>query len=72
MTEIKATMSGSVWKVEVKENDEVREDDVLVILESMKMEIPIESTEDGIVDSLKVSEGDFIQEDDTIATIREN
>ncbi|MDE5416290.1 biotin/lipoyl-binding carrier protein [Alkalihalobacterium chitinilyticum] len=69
MIEIQASMSGNVWKVEVKENDVVKEGDVLVILESMKMEIPIEATHDGIVASIKVAEGDFVQEDDVIATI---
>ncbi|WP_156289701.1 biotin/lipoyl-binding carrier protein [Oceanobacillus salinisoli] len=69
MAQVVSEMSGSVWKVEVKENEAVKAGDVLVILESMKMEIPIESTEDGVVTSLKVGEGDFVQEGGVVAVV---
>ena len=57
LTKIVSEISGSVWKIEVSEGDHVREDDVLVILESMKMEIPLMSTSEGIVKELKVMKG---------------
>lgn len=66
MAEIVAAMSGNVWKIVVNENDEVKEGDVVVILESMKMEIPIEATQDGIVASIEINEGDFVQEGDCL------
>jgi acetyl-CoA carboxylase biotin carboxyl carrier protein len=69
MIEILSSMSGSVWKIEVKENDVVEEGDVLVILESMKMEIPIESTHAGVVSAIKTSEGEFVQEGDVLVQI---
>lgn len=63
---VKSPMSGSVWKVLVKEGDEVSAGDVVVILESMKMEIPVEATESGVVTKVKVAEGDFVQDDDML------
>lgn len=63
-------MSGNMWKLLVKEGGTVQSGDEVAVLESMKMEIPIESTEDGVVDSILVAEGDFIQEGDTILTIK--
>lgn len=64
--EIQSPMSGSVWKIEVREGEKVMAGDVVAILESMKMEIPIEVTEAGTVKEIKVSEGDFVQEGDSI------
>lgn len=69
MTEIKANMAGNVWKVNVNAGDSVAEGDDLVILESMKMEIPIEATAAGTIKELKVNEGDFINEGDVVAVI---
>ncbi|MFE7062076.1 biotin/lipoyl-binding carrier protein [Sutcliffiella sp. NPDC057660] len=63
---VKSPMSGSVWKVLVKEGDEVTAGDVVVILESMKMEIPVEAAESGVVTGVKVAEGDFVQDDDLL------
>lgn len=70
MTEIKASITGNVWKILVKVGDVVEEDDEVVILESMKMEIPIESPEDATVTLLHVAEGDQVSEDDVVATIQ--
>jgi acetyl-CoA carboxylase biotin carboxyl carrier protein len=67
--EIKSPMGGSVWKVEVKEGDHVEAGQVVAILESMKMEIPVEAEVDGTVRSIVANEGDFIQEGDTIVHI---
>ncbi len=62
MTEIKASITGNVWKILVGVGDEVEEDDEVVILESMKMEIPIESPDDGVVKSIAVAEGAAVQQ----------
>lgn len=69
MKEIKATMAGNVWKVNVNIGDKVSEGDDIVILESMKMEIPVTSQVSGIVKDIKVNEGDFINEEEVIALI---
>ncbi len=67
--EIRAEMVANVWKVVVAEGDAVEEGDTLVILESMKMEIPVLTESAGTVRQLAVGEGDVIQEGDLIATI---
>ncbi|MGN9839216.1 biotin/lipoyl-binding carrier protein [Nonomuraea sp. H19] len=69
MAEVHAEMVANVWKVLVSEGERVSEGDTLVILESMKMEIPVLAEEDGVVAQLKVAEGDVIQEGDLIAVI---
>ncbi|GGL52399.1 biotin/lipoyl-binding carrier protein [Planomonospora parontospora] len=69
MAEVRAEMVANVWKVLVKEGDAVEDGDTLVILESMKMEIPVIAEDDGVVAQLKVAEGDVIQEGDLIAVI---
>jgi acetyl-CoA carboxylase biotin carboxyl carrier protein len=67
--EVLAEMVANVWKVLVTTGDEVSEGDTLVILESMKMEIPVEATADGKVSEVKVTEGGVVQEGDVIAVI---
>jgi biotin carboxyl carrier protein len=62
-------MVANVWKVLVSDGDQVEDGDTLVILESMKMEIPVIAEDSGTVTSLKVAEGDVIQEGDLIAII---
>ncbi|MER6831721.1 biotin/lipoyl-binding carrier protein [Streptosporangium sp. NPDC000563] len=69
MVEIRAEMVASVWKVLVSEGDPVEDGDTLVILESMKMEIPVLTEDAGVISQLKVAEGDVIQEGDLIAVI---
>ena len=69
MAEIRAEMVANVWKVVVTEGASVSDGDTLVILESMKMEIPVLAESDGTVSSLHVSEGDVVQEGDVIAVI---
>jgi len=69
MTEVKANMAGNVWKVNVNVGDSVAEGDDVVILESMKMEIPIEAGAAGTIKEVKVNEGDFINEGDVIVVI---
>jgi acetyl-CoA carboxylase biotin carboxyl carrier protein len=69
VAEIRAEMVANVWKVLVSEGDQVDDGDTLVILESMKMEIPVLAETPGIVTKLHVAEGDVVQEDELIAEI---
>ena len=69
MAEIRAEMVGNVWRVLVSEGDQVEDGDTLVILESMKMEIPVLAETAGVVAKLHVAEGDVVQEDELIAVI---
>jgi len=62
-------MTANVWKVLVAAGDTVADGDTLVILESMKMEIPVVAEDSGMITDLKVSEGDVIHEGDVIAVI---
>jgi len=55
--EVLSDITGTVWKVLVKEGDKVREDDPLLIVESMKMEIPFTAPEDAVVKEVRISEG---------------
>jgi acetyl-CoA carboxylase biotin carboxyl carrier protein len=67
--EIRAEMVANVWKVVKIAGDAVAEGDTLVILESMKMEIPVVAESDGTVVELAVNEGDVVQEGDLIAIV---
>ena len=67
--EVRAEMVANVWKVLVAEGDTVDDGDTLVILESMKMEIPVLAESRGTVLLLAVEEGDVVQEGDLIAAI---
>jgi acetyl-CoA carboxylase biotin carboxyl carrier protein len=69
VTEIRAEMVANVWKVVAAEGDTVADGDTLVILESMKMEIPVLAEDAGTVSRMAVAEGDVIQEGDLIAVI---
>ena len=69
MAEIRSEMVANVWKVVVKAGDRVSAGDPLVILESMKMEIPVEAPEDGTVQKVVVEEGGVVQEGDVIAVL---
>jgi acetyl-CoA carboxylase biotin carboxyl carrier protein len=67
--EIRAEMVANVWKVVASAGDVVAAGDTLVILESMKMEIPVLAEEGGTLAELAVSEGDVVQEGDLIARL---
>ena len=69
MTEVRAELVGNVWKVEAREGDQVEEDDVLIILESMKMEIPVTAPTGGLVREIRVIEQDVVQEGQVLAVI---
>ena len=72
MTEIRAEMVANVWKVVAAEGDELEDGDTLVILESMKMEIPVLAEVAGTITELKVVEGEVVRDGDPIAVIEEN
>ena len=69
MSEIAASMAGNVWKILVKAGDHIEAGQDVVILESMKMEIPIEAESDGTVKAIKVKEGDFVNEGDILLEV---
>jgi len=69
MTKVYASMAGNVWKIVVGVGDTVDEEQDVVILESMKMEIPIISEEAGTVMKINVQEGDFVNEGDVLLEI---
>jgi biotin carboxyl carrier protein len=62
LIEIEAEIAGNVWKVEKKVGDTVEEEEVLLILESMKMEIPVEAPCRGTVKEVRVQEGQTVDE----------
>lgn len=62
-------VTGSVWKLECAVGQTVAEGDILMILESMKMEIPVEAECAGTIESLSVEEGATVEEDETLCTI---
>ena len=69
MTEVRAELVGNVWKVEAAAGDRVEADDILVVLESMKMEIPVTSPVAGTVREIRVREQDVVKEGQVIAVI---
>lgn len=69
MAEVKAQMAGTVFEVSVKEGDSVTKGQTLIILESMKMEIPHEAEMDGTVAKITVAEGDFVEENDILVEL---
>jgi acetyl-CoA carboxylase biotin carboxyl carrier protein len=69
MAEVKAELVGNLWKIVTEVGQTVEEDDTLMILESMKMEIPITSPITGTVREILVKEGDVVQEGQTVAVV---
>lgn len=66
---VKAHITGVIFQVLAKPGDRVGVGDPIIVLESMKMEIPVEAPRAGIVKEIKVKEGDTVQEGDTLALI---
>ncbi len=66
---VKSEITGKVWMIEAKAGDKVAEDDPIVVLESMKMEIPVGAPVDGTVKEILVAEGDTVQEGDEVAVM---
>jgi acetyl-CoA carboxylase biotin carboxyl carrier protein len=69
MSEVEAHITGTVWKIECEVGQEVTEGDTLVILESMKMEMPVEAEDDGKVAEITCSEGQSVSEGDTLVVL---
>ncbi|MDR3154159.1 MAG: biotin/lipoyl-binding carrier protein [Deltaproteobacteria bacterium] len=69
MADLLAPMSGNIWKILVKEGDKVEADDELIIMEAMKMEIPVAAPSPGTVKSILVKEGDPVEADSVLAVL---
>ena len=65
--DVKSEIAGKVWKIEAEIGQSLGEDDAIIILESMKMEIPVDAPEDGKLLEILVKEGDPVAEDQIIA-----
>jgi biotin carboxyl carrier protein len=65
----KSEITGSVWKINVKNGDAVASGDVLMILESMKMEIPVIAEDDGVISEILVKEKDAVTDGQVVALI---
>jgi acetyl-CoA carboxylase biotin carboxyl carrier protein len=69
MADVEAHITGTVWKIEVEVGDTIEEGDTVVILESMKMEMPVEAEDEGTVASIAVEEGQSVSEGDTLVVL---
>ncbi len=69
MAAIEAHITGTVWKVEVAVGDTIEEGDTVVILESMKMEMPVEAEDEGTVKEILVKEGQSVSEGDPLVVL---
>lgn len=68
--EIRTDITGTVWKVLKQVGDTVEEDEPILILESMKMEIPVAAPERGVVEAIHVREGETASEGSVVARIK--
>jgi acetyl-CoA carboxylase biotin carboxyl carrier protein len=69
MADVAAHITGTVWKIEVKVGQQVSEGETLVILESMKMEMPVEATEPGTVKEIRCKEAQAVNEGDVLVVL---
>ena len=69
LADVEAHITGTVWKIEVGVGDEVDEGDTVVILESMKMEMPVEAEDAGTVSEIRCEEGQSVQEGDVLVVL---
>lgn len=69
MPDVEAHITGTVWKIEVEVGDTVEEGDAVVILESMKMEMPVEAEDPGVVKEILVEEGQSVSEGDALVVL---
>ena len=69
MAGIEAHITGTIWKIEVAVGDTVEEGDTVLILESMKMEMPVEAEDEGTVKEILVAEGQAVSEGDTLIVL---
>ncbi|HXU71666.1 MAG TPA: biotin/lipoyl-binding carrier protein [Polyangia bacterium] len=70
-TDVKAHITGTVWKIEAQPGAKVNEGDTVIILESMKMEMPVEAPCAGTVKEVKIKEGEAVDEGKVLAVIDE-
>ena len=69
MPDVEAHITGTVWKVECEVGQSVAEGDTLIILESMKMEMPLEAEDDGVVKEIRCEEGQSVSEGDVLVVL---
>jgi len=69
LPDVDAHITGTVWKVECEVGQSVAEGDTLLILESMKMEMPLEAEDDGVVKQILCEEGQSVSEGDTLVVL---
>ena len=69
MPDIEAHITGTVWKIECQVGDQIAEGDTVVILESMKMEMPVEAEDEGTVKAILVEEGQAVSEGDGLVEL---
>jgi acetyl-CoA carboxylase biotin carboxyl carrier protein len=69
MAEVEAHITGTIWKIEVAVGDTVAEGDTVLILESMKMEMPVEAEDGGTVKEILVEEGQSVSEGDPLVVL---
>jgi acetyl-CoA carboxylase biotin carboxyl carrier protein len=69
VAEVEAHITGTVWKIECEVGDQVEEGDTVVILESMKMEMPVEAEDAGVVREILCEEGQAVNEGDTLVVL---
>jgi acetyl-CoA carboxylase biotin carboxyl carrier protein len=69
LPEVEAHITGTVWKVEVEVGDQVEEGDTVAILESMKMEMPVEAEDPGVVKQILVEEGQSVSEGEPLVVL---
>lgn len=69
MPDVEAHITGTVWKIECEVGQQVAEGDTVVVIESMKMEMPVESEDDGTVSEIPCQEGQAVSEGDTLVVL---
>ena len=69
MADVEAHITGTVWKIECRVGDAVAEGDTVVVLESMKMEMPVEAEDAGTVRTIHVQEGQPVREGEPLVTL---
>ena len=69
MPDVEAHITGTVWKIEVQIGETVQEGDTVVVLESMKLEMPVEAEDPGVVREILVEEGQSVSEGDTLVVL---
>jgi acetyl-CoA carboxylase biotin carboxyl carrier protein len=69
LPDVEAHITGTVWKIECEVGQQINEGDTVVILESMKMEMPVEAEDDGKVKEIPCQEGQSVSEGDTLVVL---